>query len=76
MYLIHESTVKTLEGVYEVTVHIVKDTDRKRYTYVISSEYAVRRFHHLYRKSRNLHGRALAILNKFKEKEGENATVN
>ena len=69
MYLIHESTIKTESGVYEVTVYIVNQYIPKKYTYLIDSEYAVRKFETIYRSSKKLHGHALALLNKFKVKE-------
>lgn len=67
MYLIHESTIKNYDGTIEISLYIVNEKARK-YTYVLSSEYAARQFHRLYRR-KSTHGKALTILNKFKIKE-------
>jgi hypothetical protein len=48
-----------------VAVEIV-DKRVRRYTYVIGSEYMVRTFENFYR--RGFYGKALSVLNKFKEK--------
>ena len=69
MHLIHESTIKQPNGVIEISV-IVIDKVARPYTYALSSQFAVDKFEHLYRKNRKLHGRALTTLNKFKIKEG------
>lgn len=68
MFLQHESTIKTIDGAYEITVFIVNGDKRKRYTYLVGSEFITRRFASLYR-SRKTHGKALALLNKAKIKE-------
>lgn len=65
MYLIHLSTVKQINGVYAVDVVIVNKKP-KNYSYQVSSEYAVRKFETLFKKGKEVHGRALAVLNKFK----------
>ena len=70
MYLMHESTIRQPNGIIEITVGIVNESENcKKYTYRIGSEYKARRFHNLYRKSRKLHGKALAILNESNIKE-------
>jgi len=70
MYLIHESTVRWPEGLIDISVIIVNDDkSSKSYTYHLSSEWASRRFDTLYHKGRAVHGKALAVLNKFKIKE-------
>jgi hypothetical protein len=68
MYLIHKSSVKNPDGVVDIEVLIV-NKEIKKYTYHLSSEWAARKFHHLYRKGKATHGKALAVLNKFKIKE-------
>jgi len=71
MYLILESTIKQIDGVIDICIVIVEPekSRKKSYTYHLSSEYAVRKFSALYRKGRKFHGKALAVLNKFKIKE-------
>lgn len=66
MKIIHQATIKNVDGVIDIDIYIVNDKI-KRYIYNLKSEYAVRKFHALYRKG--FHGKALAILNKFKIKE-------
>lgn len=66
MYLIHESTIKNPDGVIDIVVYVVRGFNMKRYEYHIGSAAAEKKFHRMYRKGRRLHGRALAILNKFK----------
>ena len=68
MYLVHESTIKTESGMYEVTVFIVHEDVWKKYTYLIPSDYAVSQFYKLYTSGRKMHGKALTVLNKFKVK--------
>lgn len=68
MYLIHESTIKNYDGTIEIALYIVNDKVAKKYTYVLSSEWAARQFHRLYRR-KSTHGKALSVLNKFKIKE-------
>lgn len=70
MYLRHLSTVKE-NGVIEIEVAVINDEERKfkKYTYVLASQYAAEKFHSLYRRGKSCHGKALAILNKFKIKE-------
>lgn len=70
MYLIHLSTVKTNFGIYEITVVIVKENKKHIYTYLINSEFHSREFDKLYKRKRT-HGKALAILNKYKIKNKE-----
>lgn len=65
MKLLLISSVREGDGLYEITVEVSEKTVR-RYTYVIGSEYAVRTFENFYR--RGFHGKALSVLNKFKEK--------
>jgi hypothetical protein len=70
MHIIHESTVKQTSGLYEVSIYIVNEYNNfKKYIYKIGSEWAVRQFHMYYRKGTGMHGTALTILNRFKEKE-------
>jgi len=66
MKIIHRSTIKNVDGVIDIDICIVDDLKFKKYTYHLGSEYAARKFHKLYRKSRSTHGKALAVLNKFK----------
>lgn len=74
MYLSHESTILNENGVYEITVYVIGDAKTtkevriRKYTYLINSEFAARKFLTLYRK-KSLHGHALALLNQFKIKE-------
>lgn len=73
MYLIHESTIKNTDGVIDISVIVVSKLTggykkMKRYTYNVSSEFAARQFHSLYKKGRKLHGKALNVLNQFKLK--------
>lgn len=68
MHLLHESTVKNMDDTYEITVHVVKDSVRKKYTYLVGTEYASKVFHAQYRRGRECHGQALATLNKYKLK--------
>ena len=68
MYIIHEATIKQMNGIIEISVIIINKVART-YTYALPSQFAVDQFEYLYRKGRKLHGRALAILNKFKLKE-------
>lgn len=67
--LLHESTIKQMDGVIEITVFIVKENKRARYTYKMNSEFFARKFHDLYRKGRKCHGKALTVLNKNQIKE-------
>lgn len=69
MYLIHRGTIKNTDGVIDVEVSIVKDKKVNTYNYHLSSDHAAEKFHAFYRKGRDFHGKALAILNKFKIKE-------
>ena len=66
MVLLHESTIRTPEGVFEITVHVVKNDKRKRYTYRLPSEYLKNKFINLYRNGEKTAGKALAVLNKNK----------
>jgi len=70
MHLLHESTIKQMNGVIEISIIII-DKIARPYTYALPSQFAVDKFEYLYRKNRKLHGRALTILNKFKIKEGK-----
>ncbi len=65
MKLIQEATIKHMDGMIEISVIIDNGNKKKSYTYFLSSEYLARSFENLYRK--NLHGKALAILNKAKQ---------
>lgn len=69
MYLIHEATIRNFDGVIDIHVRIVNGFKFGNYVYHISSEWAGRRFHFWYRKGREYHGLALAVLNRFKIKE-------
>jgi hypothetical protein len=73
MYLVHKSTIQNPDGVVDIEVLIV-NKEIKKYTYHLSSEWAARKFHYLYQKGRTTHGRALALLNKFKIKDEGGAT--
>ena len=64
MTLLHTSTVHQPDGLIEVNVYI----DRKEYTYILNSKFALRQFEKFYKRT-GTHGKALAILNKFKVKE-------
>lgn len=55
------------DGLFEIGVIM----DNKEYTYQISSEYAVRQFTNHARAGR--HGKAIALLNKFKREIKEDA---
>jgi hypothetical protein len=67
MHLIHESTIRNTDGLYEIRLIIVKEADNfKQYVYKLSSEYAVRNFERYYQMGRGFHGIALKILNKWK----------
>jgi hypothetical protein len=70
MYLIHESTIKNTDGTIEITVIAVNSDNNsmRKYVYNIASEYAADKFHNMYRRGKKLHGKALAILNKYKIK--------
>lgn len=70
MHLLHNATIDQ-GGIIDIDIYIIDDAKQKRYVYRLDSEYAARRFHQLYRKGKACHGRALAVLNKFKIK-GEN----
>lgn len=61
MKLLHLSTTKHVDGVYDIDVKI----DQKVYTYHIASDYAVKRFEGYARRSATF-GRAVAVLNKWK----------
>lgn len=67
MYLIHKSTIEHPDGTFEIELLVVKKDKINKYTYTLASEYATRKFHQLYRR-RETHGKALALLNKFKIK--------
>jgi hypothetical protein len=67
MYLIHISTIKTESSVCEITVYIVVKGSSKKYTFKLSSEYGASLFHRYYRMGWKMHGKALSVLNKFKE---------
>jgi hypothetical protein len=75
MELKHISTIKQPDGVVEVEVVVVNESNRvKRYTYYLSSEWGAREFHRFYRQGRKLHGKALAVLNAFKIKDPKDIT--
>lgn len=67
MHLLHNATVDQ-GGIIDIDIYIIDDAKQKRYIYRLDSEYAIRRFYQLYRKGKAFHGRALAVLNKFKIK--------
>ena len=69
MYLQHIGTIKNTDGIIDIEISIVKGNKAKNYNYHLPSEYAAEKFHILYRKGRDFHGKALTILNKFKIKE-------
>jgi len=52
---------RTPEGLFNIDLRI----DKKRYTYILNSEYFLRKFLQLY-KRKVIHGRAIAFLNKNK----------
>jgi len=68
MYLQHHSTIVQPDGVIEIEVAIIEPVKKKFgvYKYYLGSEFAARKFHSLYKVGRSAHGRALAVLNKFK----------
>jgi hypothetical protein len=66
MYLVHKSTIKNTDGVIDIDLLVVDGMKINSYTYHLSSDWAAEKFHKLYRKSRSTHGKALAVLNKFK----------
>lgn len=70
MHLIHESTIKNIDGIIDVTIYIINDKIRK-YTYYLTSSYAVEKFERLYKKGRGFHGVALKILKENMIKQGE-----
>lgn len=61
MTLLHLSTIRQPDGLFEIDILI----DRRQYTYYISSSSVVDRFMTAY-KRKATHGKAVAILNKFK----------
>ncbi len=71
MKLLHEATIKNTDGTIEITIWILNPEAEKKcrqYTYVVNSEWVAKKFLSLY-KRKATHGKALALLNKFKIKE-------
>lgn len=68
--LLMESKSKTWAGYYEVSVLI----NGKRYTYFITSEFALRKAERFIAKS--YYGKAIALLKKFNIKGDEKWTLN
>lgn len=64
MTLIHESTIKNTNGLFEIGIIL----NNKRYTYFLNSLYKVEQFGMLH-KQKQTHGKAIAFLNKNNRKE-------
>lgn len=66
MKLRHDATIYHSDGTIDLTVTVI-DKVTKTYTYILTSEYAVEQFMKFYKRY-STHGKAIAVLNKFKEK--------
>lgn len=56
---------KSFTGIIEIDLLICKDDKENEYKYCLNSEYIFNKFLFLYKKY-EMHGRALALLNKWK----------
>ena len=64
MYLILESSIKNFDGIYDLSVIVVKEDNRKRYTYHLNDGHLVNKIKWMISKSKKLHGTVMNILNK------------
>jgi hypothetical protein len=72
MHLVHYGTKRNTNGLFEISIAIVKEFDNIRnYVYKLNSEFGVRQFEYYYRRGKGFAGVALRTLNEFKVKEKE-----
>lgn len=73
MKIKHKATVKNFDGTIDIDIIVINNQSFKNYSFHLTSEYAARKFHALYRKG--YHGKALTTLNNFKIKEPKHESI-